>query len=214
MTDLPRLDELNAKPGDIVIKKFSIGPYDNQVYILIDPETKDSVIIDAPFDLRPIVDNAKGTNPQYILLTHGHPDHWGALDELRQELKIPAAIHLADLYRLPKGTEFEFFLEDGQVIKWGRKALDVLHTPGHTEGSCSFLHGRHLISGDALFPGGPGATQGLRAWQEAVHSVRTKMFVLPDDTIVYPGHGANTRIGEEKPKKNIYEAPERPAEIS
>ncbi len=83
----------------------------------------------------------------------------------------------------------------------GNLSLRVLHTPGHTPGGVCYLTGRHLVSGDTLFPGGPGNTWGNRdAFDQIIESISTKLFVLDDDTAVYPGHGADTSIGAERPQ--------------
>ncbi len=104
--------------------------------------------------------------------------------------------HPAESY--PVAIDHE--LHDGQTIAFGKRELTVLHTPGHTPGGVSLLSGKHLISGDTLFPGGPGNTwQNADAFAQIIESIKTKLFVLPDETAVYPGHGADTTIGAEKP---------------
>lgn len=182
------------------ITKIALGPMDNNVYVVVSQNTNESVVVDASHDAARIAEAAAGTTVRSILLTHGDRDHVDALQELRQRLGVPVAVHRADADRLPATPDFE--LADGQEIAVGDLTLRVIHTPGHTPGSVCFYVPREatLISGDTLFPGGPGATRGDKdRFAQIIASVRDKLFPLPDDTAVRPGHGADTTIGAEKP---------------
>jgi glyoxylase-like metal-dependent hydrolase (beta-lactamase superfamily II) len=181
---------------DIVIRKIEVGSMENNVYILECPETHEALLVDGCFDPDRIVSEAEGANVTAIVQTHGHPDHVQALGELKQRLGVPIYAHPGDDYPVPVDRK----LTDGEVLPVGRREAKVLHTPGHTPGGICLLSGRHLISGDTLFPGGPGATHGdSRAFEQIITSLEDKLFVLPDDTAVYPGHGADTTIGAERP---------------
>ena len=183
--------------ADLRIVKLSVGPMDNNVYVLICPETRESVIIDAANEANRILEAVKGTNVRYILLTHGHSDHVQALEEVKQATGAPVAIHPADAAMLPIAADLA--LNDGDRVRFGKHELLVLHTPGHTPGSVCLLTDQHLFSGDTLFPGGPGNTKTrLGNFPQIIESVR-RLFELPDETHVYPGHGADTTIGREKP---------------
>jgi len=138
------------------IEQLQLGPFGTNAYILICQETKESVIVDAPAEADKIISRLRGTAPRYILLTHSHMDHIGALAQLRSELKIPLAAHAADSSILSPPPEI--LLEDGDTIDFGKIQIAVLHTPGHTPGSLCFRTGNYLLSGDTLFPGGPGKT--------------------------------------------------------
>jgi len=128
--------------------------------------------------------------------THGHFDHVQALAELKDKLAVPVAAHAGDDY--PVAIERE--LSDGDTLSFGNRSATVLHTPGHTEGGVCLLTGRHLVSGDTLFPGGPGNTEeDAERFAQIIESIQTKLFTLPDDTAVYPGHGKDTTIGDERP---------------
>lgn len=178
--------------------KLALGPLDNNVYVLTCARTGESVVVDASHDAARIADAARGTTVRSILLTHGDRDHIDALDELRALLGVPVGIHQADADRL--NTPPDFLLADGQTIQVGDVALRVLHTPGHTQGSVCFYGDGVLIAGDTLFPGGPGATRGNQEhFAQIIAAIRDKLFVLPDETVVRPGHGADTTIGAEKP---------------
>lgn len=180
------------------VKKLTLGPYNNNVYILIDPQTNESVVIDASFDAEAIAAATDGTQVKAILLTHGDGDHIDVLPALKAKLGVPVGIHQADAGRL--ATPPDFLLEDGQDYAVGAETMRVLHTPGHTPGCICLLFGETLIAGDTLFPGGPGATRGDKdRFAQIIASITTKLYVLPDATLVRPGHGDDTTIGTEKP---------------
>jgi hydroxyacylglutathione hydrolase len=153
-------------------------------------------LIDAPAEAPEILRQLKGTNPRYILITHGHTDHVGALSELRSKLGIPIGAHRLDADGL--SVRPDFFLDDDEEITVGNTSLKVLHTPGHTPGSLCFLIGKHLISGDTIFPGGPGKTESPDDLRRLIESIGRKVFVLPDDTEIYPGHGDPTIVRKER----------------
>ncbi|MFC1918674.1 MBL fold metallo-hydrolase [Chloroflexota bacterium] len=191
-----------AENNDIRIERLELGSFGTNAYIVLCRKTRDSVVIDAPAEVETIMDRLKGTNPRYILLTHNHMDHLLALAELHCGLRVPLAAHALDTGNLPSPPEI--LLNDGDTISVGKLSLKVLHTPGHTPGSLCFKVGRYLISGDTIFPGGPGKTGSPAAFQQIVKSISEKIFVLPDDTPVYPGHGKSTVLKEEKKKFAIF----------
>lgn len=155
----------------------------------------------------------KGVRVEAILLTHGHLDHIGAVDELRDLLRAKVCIHPGDAAMLTDarknlsayfgpGLAFraaDEFLSDGQVIPVGNKFLTVLTTPGHSPGSVCFLTPEGLLSGDTLFAGSIGRTDFPGgSLDELLRGVEKKLMVLPDDTPVYPGHGESSTIGRER----------------
>ncbi|MDQ3646296.1 MAG: MBL fold metallo-hydrolase [Actinomycetota bacterium] len=181
---------------DLIVRKIEVGTMENNVYVIECPKTHDAFLVDGCFDADAILRGAEGANVIGIIQTHGHFDHVQALADLKDRLKVPVYAHPAESY--PVAIDHE--LHDGQTIAFGKRELTVLHTPGHTPGGVSLLSGKHLISGDTLFPGGPGNTwQNADAFAQIIESIKTKLFVLPDETAVYPGHGADTTIGAEKP---------------
>lgn len=182
----------------VKLKQFSVGSMDNNVYILIDPMTNESVLFDAPTDAPRILRELEGTSLRYILMTHADQDHVEALRAVKDATGAPIGAHRYEANRMPVGPDFE--IDDGQIIRFGNVDLKALHTPGHAPGSLSFVTGDILIAGDTLFPGGPGNTTGPHQdFDEIIESIRTKLFVLPDETRVYPGHGTSTTIGAERP---------------
>ena len=198
-----------AKDDNIQIEKLELGPYGANTYVVTCLRTQDSVVIDATGEPGTVMDKLKGTNPKYILLTHNHMDHLIALSELHSELKVPIAAHTLDAGNLP--TRAEMLLNDGDKLVVGNLNLEVLHTPGHTPGSLCFKIGRYLISGDTIFPGGPGKTGSPEAFKTIVKSITEKIFILPDDTPLYPGHGDSTVLKKEKDEYAAFSSrPHRP----
>lgn len=185
-----------AKDGIVQIERLELGTFGTNAYIVVCQLTKDSVLVDAPGEAPKVMERLRGTNPRYILITHDHWDHLGALSQLKSELKVPIAAHPADSANLPSVTEI--LLNDGDVVTFGNVKLGVLHTPGHTPGSICFLTGNYLLSGDTIFPGGPGKTSSPSAFEQIVESITNKIFVLPGDTQIFPGHGDSTLLEREK----------------
>jgi len=185
-----------AKDAAIQIERLELCPFGTNAYIVICRKMRDSVLIDAPAEANIIMDRLKGTNPKYILLTHSHMDHIGALAELQAGLKVPLAAHALDARNLPSPPEM--LLNDGDTVSFGNLKFEVLHTPGHTPGSLCFKVGCYLISGDTIFPAGPGKTRSPADFKQIVKSITERIFVLPDDTQIYPGHGDSTVLRKEK----------------
>ena len=184
------------KDDNLEIDKLTLGPFGTNSYVIICPLTGESVAVDAPAGAGEILKRLEGTHPRFILITHTHMDHLGALSELKSALEIPVAVHPLDAKGLP--LQPEILLSDGDTVSFGKVDLRVLHTPGHTPGSLCFLTGNYLISGDTLFPGGPGKTRSPGDLKQIIESIQGKIFPLPDDTHVFPGHGDSTILKKEK----------------
>jgi glyoxylase-like metal-dependent hydrolase (beta-lactamase superfamily II) len=181
---------------DLIVRKIGVGSMGNNVYVLECPETHDAFIVDGCFEPEKILAGTEGTKVVGILQTHGHMDHVQALPALVETLGVPVYAHSGDSYPVPVDNE----LRDGMTLPLGKREISVLHTPGHTPGGVCFLSGRHLVSGDTLFPGGPGNTWGdAAAFAQIIEAIESKLFVLPGETFVYPGHGDDTTIGAERP---------------
>lgn len=181
---------------DLVIRKIRVGEMENNVYLLEDPGTHDALLVDACFEPDTIMDATQDANVLGIVQTHGHFDHVQALPELKERLGVPVYAHEGEAYPVAPDVS----VRHGQRIPFGTKEAQVIHTPGHTPGGICLLVGDHLVSGDTLFPGGPGNTWGdAAAFRTIVASIRDNLFVLLDETVVYPGHGDDTTIGKEKP---------------
>jgi hydroxyacylglutathione hydrolase len=179
--------------GEVKITKINMGPYNNNGYIVVCPETNEGVIIDTPAEPEKLLNQLGNVQIKAILITHGHQDHLLGFNEITSTVGAPVAIGAGDADRLPSPPEID--VKDGSVIKFGNLEMQALSTPGHTDGSTCFLLGKHLFSGDTLFPGGPGKSRSPEAFREEVNSITRKLLVLSDDTTVYPGHGDDTTIG-------------------
>lgn len=178
----------------------------NNVWLVGDDQ--EVVVIDAAHDAAPIVEAIGGRRVRAIALTHGHNDHINAAADLQEAVDAPILIHPDDrmlwdvVYpdREPDGD-----LADGQVVRAGSTELGVIHTPGHTPGGCCFhlvgapaMPGGVVFSGDTLFCGGPGATGRSHSdFGTIVDSIRSRLLVLPPETVVHTGHGESTTIGAE-----------------
>jgi len=187
---------IEVKNDSIQIDRYELGPFGTNSYIIICLKTGDSIVVDAPGDAPKVLGQLQQTHPKYILMTHNHMDHTGALAELKSALNVPIAAHPADADRMPLVPDM--LLDDGDGVSCGNIQFKVMHTPGHTPGSLCFYTEGYLISGDTLFPDGPGKTGSPAAFKQIVGSLQRKIFVLPEDTRVFPGHGDHTILGKEK----------------
>jgi glyoxylase-like metal-dependent hydrolase (beta-lactamase superfamily II) len=182
--------------GKIKIKKLKIPPYGTNCYIVACPTTGEGIIIDTPGAAARILRESKEVHIRFIIITHTHFDHLGAFAALRKTLGVPAVVHSAEAAKLPFPADS--LLDGGETINFGTLSLAVLYTPGHSPGSICLYSPGHLFSGDTLFPGGPGNTPNSRSFKQITQSITQKLFALPDNTKVYPGHGPGTTLGQEK----------------
>jgi len=182
------------------IHRVVVGSYDNNVFVLRCRETGEAVLIDAANEHELLLELCQGHGVRRVLETHGHRDHNGAVAQIR-ESGYELGVSSADAPML-KDVGYDVFIDDAEVIEVGRLRLHAIHNPGHTPGSVSFLvDGAPLLfSGDTLFPGGPGATKFEGGdFATIIDSIDNKLFTLPAHTIVMPGHGVSTTIGNERP---------------
>ncbi len=188
--------------GTILTRAVLVGEYDNNAFVVACAQTGEAVIIDAAAEPDRVLELADGLAVQALLTTHGHFDHLRAVAPVVEELDIPFLLHPADYELAARTTPVgPAPLAEGQVIPLGETSLLTMHTPGHTPGSVCFLSPGVLFSGDTLFPGGPGATNFEGGdFDIIIKTIKDRLFVLDDDTEVYPGHGpTSTTIGKEKP---------------
>jgi len=184
--------------SDVRIDKLVVGPYENNVFILRDKGTGDAVLIDAANEHELLLEVARATGVRRVLTTHGHFDHIQAVTQMR-DAGIDVGIATQDAEMLPG---YDFTIPDDEVITVGELRLRTVHTPGHTPGSTCFLLVGHpvLFSGDTLFPGGVGnTTLDGGDFPTIIKSVDDRLFRLPVETLVLPGHGLDTTIGTERP---------------
>ena len=193
-------------PGVSIIK-MSVGPMDNNAYIVTCANTGESVLIDAANDPELLVELVREQAPklELIVTTHQHFDHWQALEAVAEATGAPTAVHQLDAEPLP--VRPDRFLAGGDAIVVGDLTFDVIHLRGHTPGSVALAlrpsgerTAVQLFTGDCLFPGGVGKTWEEGAFDELLDDVTSRLFgVYGDDTVVYPGHGDDTTLGAERP---------------
>ena len=190
--------------AQLMITKVAVGPMDNNAYLLRCRLTDEQVLIDAANDADTLLNVIGAEGISQVITTHRHGDHWQALAEVvaRTSARTIAGQYDAEGIEVPTDEP----VEDGDRIHFGRIGLEVIHLAGHTPGSIALLYDDptgppHVFTGDSLFPGGVGNTRGdAENFQSLLNDVETKLFDrLPDETWVYPGHGADTSHGAERP---------------
>jgi glyoxylase-like metal-dependent hydrolase (beta-lactamase superfamily II) len=193
------MSEVHYADAQAEIHRLVVGPLDNNVFVVRCRSTGQAVLVDAANEHERLLECCRRLGVRQVVETHGHWDHVQAVAPVR-EAGYEVAVASADAAMLPS---YDQVLEDGDVLEVGRLRLEVIHTPGHTPGSvCFLLRGSPvLLSGDTLFPGGPGNTRTeLGSFETIIESIDRRLFArLPPETLVMPGHGADTTIGAERP---------------
>ncbi|MFH8785658.1 MBL fold metallo-hydrolase [Streptomyces roseoverticillatus] len=189
---------------DLMISKVAVGPMDNNAYLLRCRATDEQLLIDAAAEPHTLMNLIGDSGIASVVTTHRHGDHWGALREVVDATGATTYAGREDAEGIPVPTQVP--VDDGDVIRVGRVELTARHLVGHTPGSIALVyddpHGHpHVFTGDCLFPGGVGNTHSdPEAFASLLDGVETKLFgQLPDETWVYPGHGADTTLGAERP---------------
>jgi glyoxylase-like metal-dependent hydrolase (beta-lactamase superfamily II) len=203
----PRTAARRTLPGASIVK-VSVGPMDNNAYLVTCSQTGETLLIDAANDAEILLELIERYAPKLslILTSHQHQDHWLALEEVAKATGAPTAAHQLDSDPLP--VKPDRVLANGDTIKVGDLSFDVIHLQGHTPGSVALaLDGAdpetgatHLFTGDCLFPGGVGKTWKKGDFEQLLGDVTSRVFnVYGDTTVVYPGHGDDTTLGNERP---------------
>jgi glyoxylase-like metal-dependent hydrolase (beta-lactamase superfamily II) len=180
------------------ITRTVVGPYDNNVFVVRCRLTGEALLVDAADEHEQLLQLCRSLDVRKVVETHGHWDHIQAVTEVRNA-GYSVSVTAADAHMLPSYDEI---LEDDSVLQVGRLRLHTIATPGHTPGSMCFrVEGSPvLLSGDTLFPGGPGATKFEgSSFEGIIESIDRRLFTLDANTIVMPGHGADTTIATERP---------------
>jgi len=180
------------------IHKVVVGPVDNNVFVLRCKRTGDAVLLDAANEHERLLELCQRLGVRTVLETHGHWDHIQAVPAVRNA-GYEVGVTAADAAML---EAYDYLLEDESVIEVGDLRLHTILTPGHTPGSICFRveDAPILFSGDTLFPGGPGNTSFEGGdFEQIIASIDRRLFTLPPDTLVLPGHGDDTTIGRERP---------------
>lgn len=192
-----------------------VGALETNCYLVYCEKTLACAVVDPGAEPQKIFleITRKSLKPIILINTHGHIDHIGANLDIKEKFDVPLCIHSLDSPMLKSVLQSEMgfflgakdspapdkFLEDGEAITIGLCTLKVIHTPGHSPGSISLLFDKFLLSGDSLFFGGVGRTDlPGGSWEELESSIRDKILILPEETIVLPGHGPYTTVEQEK----------------
>jgi glyoxylase-like metal-dependent hydrolase (beta-lactamase superfamily II) len=194
-------------PGASIVK-VSVGPMDNNAYLVTCSHTGETLLIDAANDAQILLELIEKYAPKLSLIvtSHQHQDHWLALSEVAEATGVPTAAHELDAEPLP--VKPDRILANGDTVEVGELSFDVIHLRGHTPGSVALaLKGAdpdtgatHLFTGDCLFPGGVGKTWREGDFEKLLDDVTKRVFDVYDDaTVVYPGHGDDTTLGAERP---------------
>lgn len=202
------------------IERLPLGVYQTNCYLVGDEKSDKAFIVDPAGDYDKIaqVINKAGYDLEYVILTHGHGDHIGAVNELKTHFNAKVMIHQEDKEMLldptlnmsgRMGAEVSInpdeVLKDGDELKVGTLSLKIIHTPGHTKGSACILVDGVLFSGDTLFFNSIGRTDLYGGdGNKILKSISNKLMILPENTVVYPGHGRQTTIKNEIEKNPFF----------
>ncbi|MFH1826328.1 MAG: MBL fold metallo-hydrolase [bacterium] len=181
------------------IKIVKVGSLQTNCYIVSDESTNEAIVIDPGDEAAKILPNLKGLKVRYIIITHAHPDHFGALDAVKHATKAKLLMHPADEWFFKPDQE----LSEGDEIKFGHIDLHVIHTPGHSPGGICLYTDGHLFSGDTLFSTTYGRIDLPGGSPHQMRESLKRLAGLPDETIVYPGHDETTTIGLEKERGTL-----------
>ena len=195
----------------LIISKMAVGPYDNNSYLLRCRETGEQLLIDAAAEPERLLDLVGADGVTAIVTTHQHGDHWQALGEVVAATGAMTMAGRLDAPGIPVATDV--LIDDGDEIAFGAITLTAVHLVGHTPGSIALIYDDpegqpQVFTGDCLFPGGVGNTwEDPERFATLYDGVVTKLFArMPDETWVYPGHGADTTLGAERPSLDEWQA--------
>jgi hydroxyacylglutathione hydrolase len=193
-----------------IVKIGPMGPYSNNAYIVRDLGSGESLLVDMPLEEKSLLEAiAADGGVRRIVVTHWHPDHWMTYDAVRAATGAPVFVGDREI-RIPR-ERIDGTLADGDEVVVGSTRIGILHTPGHTPGSISLKVGRALIAGDTLFDGGPGKTFAEGELETLVKTIVERLHPLDDETVVLPGHGSSTTIGESRRQYAEYVRHPKPA---
>ncbi len=192
----------DRQDGPVHLRKLSVEEFDNNVYVVSCARTGEALLVDVAARPERLAEAVADVEPLAAVQTHGHWDHIRAWDGVRDDLGLPVWGHPGDAELFPRPVDRE--LHGGEVLEVGDLEVEVIHLPGHTEGSLLYLvtgdERPHLLTGDTLFPGGHGRTTSDEDHHRIMDGLEAKIFDrLPDETWVYPGHGDDTTLGAERP---------------
>ena len=194
----------------------TIGAYEVKGYLIVDPSTREAAIVDTAYHpegmMSAIAQNQ--LNLKYILLTHTHQDHMGGVDKIREKFDVPIYVSREEVGQLGKtwNSAKDRLVQEGESISLGKLTIKSFHTPGHTPGGTGYVCQTSGLSfgffGDAIFAGSLGRAYAVISYPQLIQSVQTKILTLPEETVLFPGHGPATTVGEEKKHNPFFVAGE------
>lgn len=184
----------------MLLGTLELGMFGTNCYIVGAKTSKEGMIIDPGAEANTILKTVEkgGLNIKLIAITHGHMDHTGALEDVRKATGASVAIHRADADNLVRILPSDVLLNGGENLTIGDLKFNVIHTPGHSPGGICLYGQNTLFCGDTLFKGSIGRTDIGGDYNQLMNSIFSKLMVLPDETMVFPGHGPETTIGAER----------------
>jgi glyoxylase-like metal-dependent hydrolase (beta-lactamase superfamily II) len=197
------------------LKVVTAGPagFGNNIYVVIDKATNEAAFIDAPAEPEQSIAAAEsaGVRPSAILLTHGHGDHTASIDILKE--RYAAKLYAGATEVGLKPGQMDVPVGHGDEVAVGNLRFQVLHVPGHTPGSTTYVYGKSAFVGDTLFPGGPGHSRSNELLQLEINSITTHLYALPGDTTIYPGHGDITTIARSQDEYAVFAGKEHAPDL-
>jgi glyoxylase-like metal-dependent hydrolase (beta-lactamase superfamily II) len=199
----------------MIVHRFEVGAFAMNCYLVICDQTRSAALIDPGDEADRIILEVARTGAQVdkILITHAHLDHVKESRRVKEHYGVPLLMHEADAFLLKNLTaqaqafglgaaeppEVDQFVAEGDRITVGELEFEVLHTPGHSPGSVTYVHPGHAFAGDVLFAGSIGRTDlPGGSYEQLIQTIRTKLLPLGDETVIYPGHGPKTTVGQER----------------
>ncbi|HEU5310504.1 MAG TPA: MBL fold metallo-hydrolase [Candidatus Eisenbacteria bacterium] len=197
------------------VERFPVGPLDNNLYLLTVTGSRDAIVVDPSLESEHVLDTiqSRRLTVRKILLTHAHIDHIVMVKAFHEATQAPVWLHEGDRlfyeraeaqalsmgFEWPGNVPVARWIEDGEEVGISGLEVRAIHTPGHSPGSVTFVTSEGLIAGDVLFQGSVGRTDLPGGdWNTLLRTIRSRIFPYPDGTVVYPGHGPLTTVGQEK----------------
>ncbi|MEZ4502470.1 MAG: MBL fold metallo-hydrolase [Dehalococcoidia bacterium] len=199
----------------VVIERLAnLGPLSNNAYLLRARAGGSVIIVDAPEGSEAILEALGDANAAGVILTHSHRDHWGGHEVLRGRIAGPFFASTAEVnLDAVEGSGLVVRLDDGEPFTFDGVPVQIIHTPGHTPGSMCLRVGGALLTGDTLFPGGPGYSRSHEALLEEIESITTRLYPLGDELLVLPGHGDSTTVGASKAEYAVFASKEHAPDL-
>ncbi len=179
--------------------KRTVGPWALNAYALVCPDSMESLLIDPGAEPNVLQHMLMGTHPRAIVLTHGHPDHIGALDTMKRKLKVPVLAHRNGTGRGGL-IGVDQWVDEGERLMLGKHVVRVIHTPGHTDDQICLdvMASPIILVGDTIFEGGPGHTASVADFRQTIKTLERTVLGWPNETVCYPGHGPSFCLGDRR----------------